>query len=284
MAKSQTWLVAAVPGLLAALGAIQPALGAADDSKIQAEVEALKQEQAQIQQQLEDMRQQLEDVRRLLGPPPPVAWVSRIDSPVDIGSIETRGNANAKVTLIEFSDYQCPFCKRHADQVMPVLMRDYVDTGKVRYALRDFPSAGLHPLAAKAAQAARAGEQGKYWQMHDQLFAHQQELQPEKFSEQAAAIHLNAESFRECLDNDRYAAPIQKDVQQARRLGVSGTPTIVVGLSADHQFTNAVIIRGAQPLSTFTSKIDKLLATPNDRSAAVIPQLRSDRAAAGKSR
>jgi protein-disulfide isomerase len=254
VAHSKTSLARLAAGLLAVLGAFPPTLALADDSSLSADIQELKKGQAEI-------KQELEDIRKLLTPQPPVAWVTRLQGAVALGTIEVRGDKNAKVTMIEFSDYQCPFCKRNTDQTMPALIREYVDSGKMRYAFRDFPSAGLHPNATKAAQAARcAGDQGKYWQMHDRLFANQQELQAEKLPAHAEAIGLNVAKFRECLDQGRYAAAVQKDVEQAQQLGVSGTPTIVLGLSDDKQVKNGVIIRGAQPLGTFTAEIDKLLA------------------------
>ena len=247
---------ALIAGLLAALCAIAPAgvLAQVDSGALSADIQELKKGQAEI-------KKELEEIRKLLTPTPPPAAVEKLEAAVAVGSIVVRGRNDAPVTMIEFSDYQCPFCKRHVDQTVPGLVKDYVDTGQVRYALRDFPLAGIHPLAAKAAEAARcAGEQGKYWEMHDRLFANQKELQAEKLPAQAQAIGLDESKFRECLDQDRYAAAVQMDVDEGTQLGITGTPTVVVGMSDGAQAKNAVIIRGAQAIATFKAEIDKLLA------------------------
>jgi protein-disulfide isomerase len=149
------------------------------------------------------------------------------------------------------------------DQTVPGLMKDYVDSGKVRYAFRDFPLAALHPQAATAAEAARcAGDQGKYWDMHDKLFALQPEIKEEKYADFAKQVGLDAAKFDECMTSSRYAAAVQNDVDYGTKLGVRGTPTVVVGLSDGDQVKNPVIIRGAQPLATFKAELDKLLAPP----------------------
>ncbi len=166
---------AVVVGLISAVCAIAPAglrAQAAGDT-YDADIAELKKGQAEIKQALEEIREILT--------PKPVSAAEALDAVVAVGDIATRGSKNAPLTMIEFSDYQCPFCKRHAEQTVPVLIKDYVAAGKVRYAFRDFPLAAIHPLATKAAEAARcAGDQGKYWEMHDRLFARQDELQAEK--------------------------------------------------------------------------------------------------------
>jgi protein-disulfide isomerase len=165
--------------------------------------------------------------------------------------------------MIEFSDYQCPFCKRHFQQTVPTLVKDYVDSGKVRYVFRDFPLAQIHPLATKAAEAARcAGEQGKYWEMHDRLFTNQDALEPEKLPGHAKAIGLDETKFRQCLDQGRYASAVQQDVEAGTKIGIRGTPAIVLGATDGDQAKNTVLIRGAHPVDVFKGAIDKLLAPP----------------------
>lgn len=231
------------------------ALAQASDS-VAADIAELKKGQQEI-------KNELAELKKLLTPKPPPAQVEKLEGAVAIGSIPTKGDAKATVTMIEFSDYQCPFCKRHVDQTVPELMKAYVDSGKVRYAFRDFPLAALHPQAAKAAEASRcAADQGKYWEMHDRLFALQPEIKDQKFAEFAKGIGLDEAKFTECLDSGRYAAAVQNDVDYGTKLGVRGTPTVVVGISDGEQVKNATIIRGAQPLATFKAELDKLLAPP----------------------
>jgi protein-disulfide isomerase len=220
------------------------------------DVEELKKGQAEI-------RKELAEIRKLLTPAPPPSAVEKLETTVAVGSIAPRGSPNAPVTMIEFSDYQCPYCKRYADQTVPELLKDYVQTGKVRYAFRDFPLMQVHPLAAKAAEAARcAGDQGKYWEMHDKLFANPGELQAEKLPVHARSISLDEPAFRKCLDESRHAAAVQEDLDAGAKIGITGTPAIVIGLSDGDQAKNVVVVRGALPIGTFKAEIEKLLAAP----------------------
>jgi protein-disulfide isomerase len=124
----------------------------------------------------------------------------------------------------------------------------------------------MHPLAQKAAEAARcAGEQGKYWEMHDKLFASQPELQAEKLPGYAGAIGLDEAKLRECLDKGRYAEAVKKDLEDGGRLGVRGTPMVILGRTDGDQAKDAVMIRGAFPAATFKAEIDKLLGTPEKK-------------------
>jgi protein-disulfide isomerase len=176
-----------------------------------------------------------------------------IDAPrraVDIESSDPAlGRASAPVTLIEFSDFQCPFCQR----VAPTLkkLRDtYGD--KVRIVWKDFPLTQIHPQAFKAGEAAHcAGDQGKYWEYHDRLFANQQQLQPEELKKHATDLGLDAAAFNACLDSSKYGERVRDGVAQGTRLGVNSTPTIYI---------NGRMLSGAQPYETFVSVIDEELS------------------------
>jgi len=253
--KSLTF-AAVIASALSVAGIFVPGDVVAEPPVANTDIEELKKGQAEI-------KKELAEIRKLLTPAPAPPAVEKLEATVAIGSIASRGSKDARVTMIEFSDYQCPYCKRHVDQTVPGLVKDYVETGKVRYAFRDFPLAAIHPLAAKAAEAARcAGDQGKYWEMHDRLFANQKELQAEKLPAHAQAIGLDESKFRECLDQARYAAAVQKDVNEGTQLGISGTPTVIIGITDGEQAKNAVIIRGAHAIATFKAEIDRLLAPP----------------------
>jgi len=246
-----------IAGLLVLGGALGPRELPAEtpDADIKAAIEELKQGQAEI-------RKDIAEILKRLPPPPPPA-IEKLPKPVGLGSLAPRGKAEAPLTIIEFSDYQCPYCKRHVDQTLPKLLADYVDTGKARYAFRDYPLEQIHPLAAKAAEAARcAGDQGKYWEMHDRLFANQKELEPEKLPTHATALKLEVAAFRACLDDSRNAARVKEDLQAGEELGARGTPMFVVGPTGGNQVTTGVIIHGAQPIAVFKSEIEKLLAPP----------------------
>jgi protein-disulfide isomerase len=245
-------------GALASLALLAPVPMAAhaQGTSIEAELQELKKGQAEI-------KRELEEIRKLLAPKPPQPQIEKIDAVVAVGRIPAKGRKDAPLTLIEFSDYQCPFCKRHVEQTVPELVKQYVDTGKARYVFRDFPLTAIHPQASKAAEAARcAGDQGKYWEMHDRLFANQKELAPAKLPEHATAIGLDGAKFQQCLDSGKYTQAVQNDIDDATKLGMRGTPTVIVGTTDGDQVKDAVMIRGAHPLATFKTEIDKLLAPP----------------------
>ncbi len=165
-----------------------------------------------------------------------------------------RGDPNAKVTVVEFADYQCPFCKRYHDTVGPDFLKQYVDTGKVRFVYKH--SAFLGQESVWAAQAAEcAADQGKFWQYHDLLFSKQNGENVGTFTKDnliayAKEIGLDSAKFDPCLKNDETLSRVAADTQEGRTAGVSGTPTF---------FINGKPLVGAQPLSVFQSQIDAML-------------------------
>lgn len=160
------------------------------------------------------------------------------------------GDVDAPVTIVEFSDYQCPFCQRHVQETMPAIMSDMIETGQVRYVFKDLPLDGLHPEARAAAQAARcAGEQDAYWKMHDALFEKQQEWSGQGpaandiFLSLAADLTLDEDAFSACIEEERYADAIQDNVEEARSLGATATP---------YFFIDGLPIPGAQSFDLFS--------------------------------
>ena len=140
------------------------------------------------------------------------------------------GAPDAPLTLIEFSDYQCPYCRQFVENTFPALRRDYIETGKLRYMFRDLPLDRLHPQARKAAEAAHcAREQGQYWAMHDLLFQHQQALQTESLKEYAQHLGLDAPTFEDCLVQGKYASAVQQNLDEGTAAGIQGTPGFVLG-------------------------------------------------------
>ena len=162
------------------------------------------------------------------------------------------GPANAPVTLVEFSDFQCPFCQR----VSPTLKQVRAQYGdKVRIVWKDFPLTQIHPQAFKAGEAAHcAGEQGKYWEYHDRLFANQQALQAADLKRHAADLGIDAAKFDACLDSSKYAERVRDGVAQGSQLGVNSTPTIYI---------NGRMLSGAQPYEAFATIIDEELSKPS---------------------
>jgi protein-disulfide isomerase len=160
------------------------------------------------------------------------------------------GDENAPVTIIEFSDYECPFCGRFYQQTLPQIKSNYIETGKVRLVYRDFPLS-FHPNAQKAAEAAEcAGEQGKYFEMHDRLFEKGVSGGVDSFKQYAAELGLNADTFNVCLDSGQMASEVQKDFADGQAAGVTGTPGF---------FINGKLVEGAQPFEVFAQIIEKEL-------------------------
>lgn len=160
------------------------------------------------------------------------------------------GDQNAPVTIIEFSDFECPFCKRFFSNTLPQLTREYIDTGKVKLVYRDFPLS-FHPNAQKAAEAGEcADDQGKFWEMHDKIFENQQAIGIADLKSYAASLGLDTSEFNSCLDSGKHVKEIQKDISDGSKYGASGTPTF---------FINGIKLVGAQPFSAFQQIIESEL-------------------------
>ena len=160
------------------------------------------------------------------------------------------GDEKAPVTIVEYSDYQCPFCERFFTESELLLRKEYIETGKVKMIYRDFPLPG-HPYAMPAALAANcAKDQGKFWAYHDVLFKKQNELANLDYVQVAKDLGLNTADFKSCLDSKKYQSQIQKDFEEGSNIGVNGTPTF---------FINGKQLVGAQPYSSFKTAIDQEL-------------------------
>jgi len=244
-----------------------------DLSDLKREIEALKNGQVSIQKDLAEIKNMLlqkelqamkdQQQGRPAQAQAPSAPAPETQTTVSIDGGAMKGDKNAKVTLVEFTDYQCPFCSRHFRDTYPQLDNDYVKTGKVRYVLREFPLESIHPNAYKASEAANcSGEQGKYWEMHDRLFSNQNNLGAQELPNHAKALGLDADKFKSCLDNGKFTAKVRKDLNDAQKYGVTGTPTFFVGLT-DPKSSDVKAIRkivGAQTFAAFKDAIDTLLA------------------------
>jgi protein-disulfide isomerase len=203
---------------------------------------ALRQRDAQQQHEQLLARLRKDGGARILLEPP------RIDVNLSAAGHPTLGSKHAPVTVVEFADFQCPFCKRSEDAVKAIHNK-YGD--RVRLVFMDFPL-NFHPHAMPAASAARcAGGQGKFWEYHDALFADQSKLEPADLKATAKKLGLDTSKFNACFDKGEYDQAIQKDLDEGRKLNVSGTPTF---------FIDGREIVGAQPAESFTSIIDQELA------------------------
>ena len=172
------------------------------------------------------------------------------------------GSETAKVTLIEFSDYQCFFCRRHDRQVAPRIVEEYVKSGRVKYVFADFPLAS-HPGASKAAQAAHcAGDQGKYWQMNDLLFRHPQSLNQGTLKAFGKSLGLDNPAFLDCVESGKYAQKVRDGLSAGKGAGVRGTPSFFFGLTDRTRPKIRVrkTLTGAHPYPAFKGIIEELLA------------------------
>ena len=173
------------------------------------------------------------------------------------------GNPDAPITIIEFSDFQCPFCARFHVQTLPSLMEEYIEQGKVKLVFRDFPIQNIHPNALPAAVAAEcANDQGKFKGMHDLLFENQKqwsdlETSPvlSTFVQYAKDLQINEEEFTSCLTGGKYIDEIRNDLEDGRNYGVSGTPGFFIG----NDDVGYVELKGAQPFDSFKRIIDSQL-------------------------
>src|SRR5262245_49978173 len=216
------------------------------DEDLRKELDALKQGQEEIQRQIalddqiqelrkgqEAMQRQLDEIKKLLQARPAEAAAAPAAAPagvnvagmvLDLGANPIKGKADAPLTLVEFTDYQCPFCSRFTQNTLPDIAKEYIDSGKVRLALIDMPLESIHQHAFKAAEASHcAAEQGKFWEMHDRLFANQQSLDPWK--PHAEAVALDVAKFEACMGSGKYAEAIRADIALAQKVGATGTPS-----------------------------------------------------------
>ena len=231
-------------------------------SQSEEDIKGIRRDIDAVRDSLKVIQNELETIKKLLQQRPAAAPQAFQEATVSIDGAPFLGQKNAKVTLVEFSDYQCPFCKRNFQQTFPQIDSEYIKSGKVKYVFRAFPLENIHPLAFKASEAAFCGgEQGKYWEMHDKLFTNQNALATDNLITYARSVGLDEGKFKECLDGGRYASKIRADQAEGRKVGVSGTPGFFLGLTQPNQSTIKAVkfINGAQPYANFKDAIDTLL-------------------------
>ena len=212
---------------------------------------AILEELRAIKKELREIKEKgLATAPKSKGTPQKAENVATLGSPI-------LGDLKAPVTLIEFTDYECPFCKKFYKNAMQKLKKEYIDTGKVRLVVRDFPLP-FHKNARPAANAAHcAGEQDKFWPMHDALYEGDK-MNAEDIKNHATKIGLKMEPFQSCLDAKRYKKHIENDMKEAQMAGVRGTPAFVLGKTTDN-LVSGEFISGTRGFNFFKSRIDKLL-------------------------
>jgi protein-disulfide isomerase len=179
---------------------------------------------------------------------------------VSIGSSASMGEASAKVGMLIFSDFECPFCAQFAQETLPSLTERYVRTGQVRLVFRHFPLA-MHknaPLAARAVECARTED--RFWQLHDALFAHQRDLNPDNIPRLGRDIGLSG-AWNACFEGSSPASAdaVSRDLTEANALRIASTPTVLIGEIGPDILTVRTVIGGAKPLSDFVTAIERAL-------------------------
>jgi protein-disulfide isomerase len=248
------------PGLIGAAIAVA-VFAAAPLAQAQAPAQNTQSPTLTPQQMNEEMLKELRAIRMLLekisspqpsGPPQP--QVGRITNLKGY----SLGRADAPLTMVEFTDLQCPFCRQFALSSFDEIKKNWIDTGKLRYFSRDFPL-DFHAQAMPAARAARcAGESGKFWEMRLGLMRNANLLTPDYITKTAADLKLEPKAFAACLGSTKYDAEIQAEIAEGTRLGVTGTPTFVMGRTTATAVEGPVMV-GALPYSMFDARLKSLL-------------------------
>jgi protein-disulfide isomerase len=224
--------------------------------------------QSMTQQQADAILNELRAIRLAIDglaqrPSQPAAPTPRpVDDRVKLSNpgAYTLGRADAPLTIVEFTDLQCPFCSRFATQTFDELKRNYIDTGQVRFITRDLPLPNLHPHAHQAAVAARcAGEQGQFWELRTHLVRNASALSPAFIKASSRQLNLDPVKFDACLGSGKHDADIQKDVTDAGLVGITGTPSFVIGRTSGTAIEGVKVV-GAQPYATFDVRLRQLLA------------------------
>ena len=168
------------------------------------------------------------------------------------------GRSDAPVTLVEYTDYQCPFCRQFHITAFEEIKQNYIDTGKLRYVSRNFPLA-MHENARGAAVAGRcAADQGQFWEMRHVMIVNATQLKPENLITYASDLRLDLGKFRNCLETHKYRADVDRSLMEGQAIGVTGTPSFVLGRSGSNK-VDGVRLVGAMPYAVFDSKLKELL-------------------------
>jgi protein-disulfide isomerase len=229
-----------------------PLYAADKDKKKDAASDTITRQQADdILNELRQIRQLLEKQADAKPAGPPRARLHMEGAPM-------LGSQTAPVTMVEFTDYQCPFCQRFHQQTYAELKKDYIDTGKVRFYSRDLPLDQIHPNATRAAEAARcAGDQGQFWQLRDIMSQHPESLDLASLVADASVVKIDPAKFKSCVESRKYKDAVQGDLLEAMKIGADGTPAFVVGKSTPDGVDGELIV-GAQPYSVFQEKFKSL--------------------------
>lgn len=218
------------------------------------------QEQGITRQQADEILNELRQIRQLLekqgaNQQPPKEQITR--AKMNLAGFAMLGSKDAPLTVVEFTDYQCPFCQRFHTTSFPDLKTNYIDTGKVRFYSRDMPL-DIHANAMRAAEAARcAGDQGQFWKLRDVMGSNPDKLDLEHILGFAGDLKMDTSAMRMCVEGGKYKNAVQMDVLEAMKIGANGTPTFVIGKSTAEGVDGELVV-GALPYAMFDAKLKDL--------------------------
>ena len=212
-------------------------------------------------QQADEIISELKQIRQLLERQQSKSDAAPDETPkrakLSLQGAQMIGDKNAPLTMVEFTDYQCPFCNQFYSTTFPELKKNYIDTGKMRFYSRDLPL-DFHPDAMRAAQAGRcAAEQGQFWKMRDLMAASPDKLDMDSLVADVTNLKMDVKAFRACVESEKYKSAVQTDVMEAMKIGANGTPTFVVGKSTPDGVDGELMV-GAQPYPMFDQKLQEL--------------------------
>jgi len=250
--------------MIVLIGSFYTVFAQAIETDLRQELDEIKRNQRAMQNELQEIKALLlrlaaqQPAQKPAPQQPPQVNIKGIE--FDIGDNPALGSKSAKIILVEFTDYQCPFCGRYARETFPEIRKQYIDKGQIRYAAIDQPLP-IHPEAAKAAEASHCAEdQGKFWEMHDAMMANQDALKD--LSSYAKILKLNMGQFDDCLNTGKYGADVKKDMELANKLGINGVPGFIIGTVDENdprKVTGISMIRGAMPFGAFQQELDAAL-------------------------
>ena len=222
---------------------------------------AAQQNEGITRKQADEILQELRQIRQLLqqqnaknAPQEPPVQKAKMS----LEGMPMLGVKTAPITIVEFTDYQCPYCQRFHVATYPELKKTYIDTGLVRFFSRDMPL-DFHANALRAAQAGRcANEQGKFWQLRDVMSANPNNLDMASILKFAGDLKMDGAALKSCIESDKYKIPVQKDMLEAMSIGANGTPTFVVGRTTPEGVDGELMV-GALPFQAFDEKLKSLL-------------------------
>lgn len=246
------------------VASMSPSLLHSQPMSVDPTIQSLRRDMDELIKGQIELQKQLQDLKTFLQGNQACAQAPKQNIVLDITGAPAQGQPTAPVTVIEFSDFQCPFSARYTNETFPRVKQEYIDTGKVRYVFQDFPLENMHPLAHKIAEAAQcAAEQKKFWELRRNLFSNQATVTAEQaITEQAKSAKVDVAVFQKCLRDGMHTNKVAQEIADASANGVTGTPTFFLGRTdpTSNKVKILKVIVGHQPFETFKEAIETILA------------------------